>query len=109
MKQSLRSSRNICIGDQTESEYDAYERYRAEKRERIHVNWRKKRRAKRWWRRRRAKQRGIPTWLERDEQQLEDQEFAQIYEELMSTNDHAPCTTLEDESTYKYLESYYYK
>ena len=49
---------------------------------------------------------GIPTWLERDKQQLEDQELA---EELMSTNYDPPCTTSEDESTYKYLQNYYYK
>jgi len=58
----------------------------------------------------RAKELNIPTWLEWDEQQLEDSEFAQTYEELISTtNDDVPCTTAEDECTYKYLESYYYK
>jgi hypothetical protein len=56
----------------------------------------------------RAKEFGVPTWLEWDEKQLAELEWAQLYEELKSVSEEVPCT-LEDEGTYKYLESYYKK
>ena len=60
MKQSPRSNRNICLGDLTNREYDDYERYRAEKRENIHVIRYKKRCGKcSSWRRRRRQQRRV--------------------------------------------------
>lgn len=108
MKQSLRSNRNICDGDLTESEFLWLERCRAEKKENIHLIRSRRRRRKARWHKRTPKQLGRATGLERDKQQLDDEEFAQIYEELMSTNDRAPCTA-EDASTYEYLESYWYK
>src|SRR5437762_3000238 len=60
MKQTLRSNRNISPGDLTNAEYEACERYRAEKRENIHVIRLKKRGGKRsWWRKRRRQQRRL--------------------------------------------------
>jgi len=56
----------------------------------------------------RANEFGIPTWLEWDDEQLADLEFAQLYEELLNTNEDVPCR-LEDECTYKYLRSYDYE
>jgi len=56
----------------------------------------------------RANEFGMPTWLEWDEEQLADQEWAQLYKELKTMIEDVPCT-LEHKSTYKYLESYYYK
>jgi hypothetical protein len=56
----------------------------------------------------RAKELKMPTWLEWDEEQLAELEWAQLYEELKGVTEGVPCT-LEDESTYKYLESYYKK
>ncbi len=46
----------------------------------------------------RAKEFGIPTWLEWDEEQLVEQELAQSYEELMNTTYEEVRPTLEDYS-----------
>ena len=105
MKQSPRSNRNICDGNLTESEFWWYERYRAEKKENIHLIQFRKRRRKR---RRREKQPSSAAWLDRIKQEFDDEELAEFYEESKRTNDNARCS-VEDASTYEYLESYWYK
>jgi hypothetical protein len=44
----------------------------------------------------RANEFGIPTWLEWDDEQLADQEWAQLYEEIVCDDERQPHYTLED-------------